>query len=82
MRGLQDLGLLDNGILLREFDAVVDNPNGVFECGYVVCNFNPIMVSNTLCGRGMKNTSTELTNYASYLKLLSIACSFFAFNSP
>lgn len=26
--GLQDLGLLDNGILLREFDAVVDNPNG------------------------------------------------------
>ena len=26
--GLQDLGLLDNHILLREFDAVVDNPNG------------------------------------------------------
>ena len=26
--GLQDLGLLDNGILLREFDTVVDNPNG------------------------------------------------------
>ena len=26
--GLQDLGLLDNAILLREFDAVVNNPNG------------------------------------------------------
>jgi asparagine synthetase B (glutamine-hydrolysing) len=26
--GLQDLGLVDNAILLREFDAVVDNPNG------------------------------------------------------
>lgn len=26
--GLQDLGLLDNSILLREFDAVVSNPNG------------------------------------------------------
>ena len=26
--GLQDLGLVDNTILLREFDAVVDNPNG------------------------------------------------------
>lgn len=26
--GLQALGLLDNAILLREFDAVVDNPNG------------------------------------------------------
>jgi len=26
--GLQDLGLLNNSILLREFDAVVSNPNG------------------------------------------------------
>ncbi|MBL0709659.1 MAG: hypothetical protein JJV99_01385 [Colwellia sp.] len=26
--GLHDLGLLDNNILLKEFDAVVDNPNG------------------------------------------------------
>tara|TARA_R110001583_G_scaffold1285_1_gene10564 strand:+ start:33865 stop:35769 length:1905 start_codon:yes stop_codon:yes gene_type:complete len=26
--GLQDLGLLDNGVLLREFDAVVENPDG------------------------------------------------------
>ena len=26
--GLQDLGLLNNCVLLREFDAVVDNPNG------------------------------------------------------
>jgi hypothetical protein len=26
--GLQTLGLLDNTILLREFDAVVNNPNG------------------------------------------------------
>lgn len=26
--GLQDLGLLDNAILLSEFDAVIDNPNG------------------------------------------------------
>ena len=27
-QGLQDLGLLNNNILLKEFDAVVDNPNG------------------------------------------------------
>ncbi len=27
--GLQDLGLIDNSILLREFDAVVNNPNGL-----------------------------------------------------
>lgn len=27
-KGLQDLGLLDNNVLLREFDAVVNDPNG------------------------------------------------------
>lgn len=26
--GLQDIGLLDNNVLLQQFDAVVDNPNG------------------------------------------------------